>query len=176
MAELVSLKLSDPRFEEIFARVKKSYPNACILFIKEIVNPELERRFLERKEMILAQRGQVQERLLFHGTKEQNINLIAAGGFQAGKNKVSAYGMGTYFAKHANYSINYAQPGKDEVSYMFLCRVAIGACAIGYPNQELDTNIIDNTVDSSRNPTIFVTPYDSGALPKFIIGFYRNAK
>lgn len=175
-ASLTSVKMSDARFDQISDRIYKSYPNACIIFIKEIINPVLEENFLQRKEAILKSRGYVDEKLLFHGTKEQNIMNIASNGFDVNKNRVSAYGKGTYFARDASYSISYTDVDRTtDLSYMFLCRVLLGSLGHAGSNNEINTNIYDNSVDCLSNPSIVVTPYNSGALPNYIIAFYKNA-
>ena len=34
----------------------------------------------------------------------------------------------------------------------------------------------DNSVDNILNPTMYITPYDYGGIPKYIIAFYKHAQ
>ena len=100
--------MSDKRYDEISTHVRKSYPDACILFIDELHNP-----FLEDEQAKLDGK---EKSLLFHGTSEKNIDSICRNGFRCER---SAYGKGTYFSEFASYSTQ--KP--DEIVYMFLCQV-----------------------------------------------------
>ena len=143
------LYMSDKRYDEISARVRKSYPNACILFIDELHNP-----FLEDEQDKFNGKEKKQ---LFHGTPEGNINSICRNGFRCELNVRSAYGKGTYFSEFASYSINYAT-SKDDIVYMFLCDV-----------------IVDSQHTRTVGNGIYVVNHDYGGIPKFLIAFYPKA-
>lgn len=169
--------VSDKRYAHIEERIHTSYPDSCVLWIEEIINPGLEEKYQKQKLEIENKRGQpCLELELFHGTNEQALNRIVYNGFDPRANKISAYGKGTYFAKYASYSKNYANPAKDEVSFMLICSVLVGNCCKGTLNMNIDTNTYDNSVDDIKNSTIYVTPYSAGAIPRFVVAFYRNAK
>lgn len=174
----VNLPMSDKRYDQISARVRQSYPNSCILWIDEIQNAVLENEHDKLFEEISQKRPThtVNKLELFHGTAETNIAPIIQDGFQVKYNKVGAYGKGTYFSTVANYSINYAKDGKDRICYMFLCSVITGIPGSYASMQEVNTTQHDNAVNSHINPTIYVTPYDYGGIPKYIIAFYKHAK
>jgi hypothetical protein len=61
--------MSDKRFDEICNLVRESYKNSCILFIDEVENPDLYSRYLEYKSTVEANRGAVDEKLLFHNAR-----------------------------------------------------------------------------------------------------------
>jgi len=168
--------ISNPLFEEISQKIKKSYPNSCILFIDEVKNTELENSYELQKNIIIEERGSVIEELLFHGTRADLINKIATEGFDPTKNISSAYGHGTYFAKNAKYSISYMK-SKDEIgiSYMFLAKVIIGKKELGANGKRLKSSEYDILVNKLEDPTIFVTPHRYGAYPKYIIAFHKEA-
>ena len=166
----VYVEMSDPVYDEISKRVRQSFPNSCICWIEEVQNPELQKSYDELKLKI------GNEKLLFHGTSEEAINSIAAGGFNPEFNKASAYGKGTYFAEKASYSFSYMKQGRDGVAYMFLCTVLTGRMCRGSNQLVINTENYDSAVDNLDNPTIFVSPHAAAAYPKYIISFHKNAK
>ena len=169
--------MSDKRFDKICGMIRESYPNACILYIDEVINETLENKFKTRSTIIELTRGKVDTLQLFHGTSSAFIEAIATDGFDPTKNKVASYGYGTYFAKNADYSKNYMRSG-DEVTYMFLADVLIGKLDT-CKRRNNGTNPVyewDNNVNSITSPTIYTTPYADGAYPRYIIAFHKNAK
>lgn len=178
MATFKEVSTSSKLYDEISFKIRESYPNACILYIDEVINPELYDAYMTKKHELITLRGDlsVTEKLLFHGTSYKNINSIATTGFLTGKNKISVYGRGSYFSMMASYSKDYSVSYTDDISYMFLCDVIIGKCGIYRNLGVINTDIHDNSINSAHNPTIYVTPYDPGAYPKYLIAYHKNAK
>jgi len=166
--------MSDPKFDIIVNRIIESYPNACVLYIDEIVNPELQKAYESRKESIRASRGHVSEVSFFHGTHEKFISTISSNGFDPTLNKRAAFGYGVYFAKNAKYSSDYMLVNApDNHAFMFVCDVLVGNTATG--GRKDDPNI-DNNVDNKRDPSIITTVYPDGAYPRYVVAFYKNAR
>merc|ERR1711963_951398 len=69
------------------------------------------------------------ERYLFHGTRNENINKIAAEGFDMRVPTANGarFGKGIYFALNASYSIRFAKQCK----MMFIARVLCGTSTLG---------------------------------------------
>lgn len=176
--EFRGVSLSSKTYDDITKLIRLSYPNACVLYMDEIVNDTLLSKYQQRKQNIEQIRGKenVRELMLFHGTKVNCINNIATNGFMKLFNKVSAYGKGTYFSTQASYSSHYTDKDDTDVSYMFVCDVMIGKCTIVNGPHEIDTKVYDNSINFINAPTIYVTPYDDGAYPKYLVAFYKNAK
>ena len=169
--------LSSDKYDELCKLIRKSYPNACVLYIDEVLNDELYENYILRKTILGQLRGPIIKELqLFHGTSHTNIQNIATNGFLKEYNKTSAYGRGTYFSTKASYSYNYSNIDPSDVSYMFVCDVLIGNCNAVYGAYEIDTSKYDNSVDNLNNPTIYVTPYNDGCYPRYLIAFHKNAK
>jgi hypothetical protein len=148
--------MSDHRYSKIEELVLKSYPNACLLYIDEVVNLHLYEKFLARKERIKATEVQ-----MFHGTHEKNIDPIIKNGFDPSLNVRKAFGPGVYFADHASYSSAYMTSSKPgEPTFMFLADVLVGK--IG--------------VDNHKGPNMLTTVHEDGAFPRYIIAFHKNAK
>jgi hypothetical protein len=128
----VPIFTDDPKFDKIASRIYESYKNACILYIDEIVNPDLEAKFRARHREILNSRGDVTEKQYFHGTKESLVDIIAQNGFDPSYSRRASYGYGVYFAKNASYSRDFmfaSERGKP--TYMFLSDVLVGKVMIG---------------------------------------------
>lgn len=177
MIKRTPIYVSSDIFSELEKGILKSYPNACVLWMEQIDNPTLEENYAKQRAEIEEKRGQsCSELLLYHGTSELAVNNIIQNGFRPSMNARSAYGKGTYFAKNASYSRDYAPPTSDQISFMLLCSVLVGNVSVYSHNQIVQTKQHDNSVDHIQNPTIYVTPYQYGAIPRYLIAFYRNAK
>lgn len=178
MATLVPVSTSDKIYDTISARVRQSYPNSCIVWIDKIENPVLEQAYMDRHAALCEKRGkhEVSEALLFHGTDEAAAHSIANNGYDVTYSKVAAYGKGTYFATTASYSLGYTKNNTNGLCFMLFNKVLIGSKTRCGSNQSIDTNHHDNSVDNIAQPSIVVCPYNDGALPTYIIAFYRNAK
>jgi hypothetical protein len=171
------VSLSSPVYDQITTRVRESYKNACILYVDEVINDDLYSKYIIKKEELETLRGNdnIKELQLFHGTKHDLINVIAAQGFQKKYNRTSAYGIGTYFSPNASMSCYYTNNDDTEVSYMFLCDVLIGICTQVSNQTEINTILYDNSVNALVNPTIYVSPYDQGIYPRYLIAFHKNS-
>jgi hypothetical protein len=169
------LSLGDSVYEDIEKRVMRSYPNACICYIEKVVHPSLEEAFIRRYAEIEGRTGKVEIKQLFHGSTEEGVYNIANIGFQKKYNTTSAFGKGSYFAKNAKYSFKYMRTGSKGVSFMILADVLVGKTMKGTKNLNAPPGI-DTMVDYEKNPSIYVTPHDDGAYPRYIIAFHKNAK
>lgn len=170
------ISISEPFYTKIESAIQQSYPNSCILYIDELQNQPLKEKYDKKKLELESKRGaeNISELLLFHGTKAENINSIAENGFLTRLNQRAAFGNGIYFSTLANYSKDYTDSDTDEISYMFMCNVLIGKCHTCHG--QIDTNLYDNSVNTIKNPTIYVSPYDDGCFPRYLIAFYKNTK
>ena len=167
----------DKRFDEIYDKILISYPNSCVLYINEVINETLENSFMRRFGSISSITPNAKILQLFHGTKNNFIDVIAENGFDPTLNRNAAFGYGVYFAKEANYSKDYMKSAED-ITYMFLADVIVGRLTRGAQRIHGLNPVYnwDNNVDIPTNPTIYTTPYPDGAYPRYIIAFHKNAK
>ena len=49
MATFKEVSLSSKLYDEIALKIRNSYPNACILYIDEVINPELYDAYMTKK-------------------------------------------------------------------------------------------------------------------------------
>ena len=145
--------MSDTRYTDIESLIRKSYPEACILYIDEIINPCLEARFQKRRTTMKGVKS------MFHGTKESTINQIITNGFDPLFNVRAVHGPGVYFAENAMYSSAYmfsSKPG--DPTFMFLADVLVG----------------ETGKDNYHGPEIMTTVHADGAFPRFLIAFHKG--
>lgn len=166
--------LYDPIYDEISNKIRETYKNVCVLWVDKINNEKLTNKYEMRKKEIKEKRGDVKELKLFHGTSEKCAESIIINGFDVSKNIKSAYGKGTYFSTSASMSQTYSKSSNDKCSFIFLSKVLIGNCCDGNTDRKINTNIYDNFVNNSISPSIYVTPYNDGALPLYLISFYKG--
>jgi hypothetical protein len=169
------VNMNDKLYDEILLKLRRSYQNSCVLWIEKMENADLEHKYEQQKSDLLQKRGVdgVKEVEMYHGTTEEIARIIAKDGFNPDMNKKSMYGKGTYFARNASYSKNYAPPSShNEVSFMLLCSVIVGNIGFFGRDAVIDTTKFDNSMDPSGG--IIVTPYRYGAIPRYLVAFYRN--
>lgn len=171
-----TLGLSEKKYDEICDKVYADYPNACVLWVEEINNQYLTDKYEKFKVELKEKRGEVIEKQLFHGTKEKFVNSIIQNGFLISENKICAYGRGTYLSPLCKISLGYVDIGRSEVSYIFLCDVALGVPCCAGSGAFIDTENYDYSINTRTKPTIYSIPYDDAINPRYVIAFHKNAK
>jgi len=164
------IELGEPIYDEISKKIRQSYPNACICWIECNDNPILKEKYDQRK----ASRKITNEQELFHGTDIHSIDNICEVGFDPTLNRTSAYGKGTYFAKHASYSKDYMKETKDGLKFMILSDVIVGSPCLGSASLNINKGLYDSAVNSLTDPSIVVIPHIDAAYPKYIMSFHTG--
>ncbi|KAM6909003.1 protein mono-ADP-ribosyltransferase PARP15-like [Xenentodon cancila] len=161
--------------------------NKTVVKIERLQNVHLRHVYeMQKKHMSEKNRqeGGAGERLLYHGTSQNNYNSIKTKGFNrsfSGKN-ATVYGLGTYFAVDAGYSAHptYSKPADDGTQAMFVARVLTGLYTQGHSsmnvplprNNQQPHDRYDSLVDKMDNPRMFVVFHDDQAYPDYFITFY----
>ena len=91
----------------------------------------------------------------------------------------TVYGMGTYFARDADYSARstYSPTDTQGHKHMYLCKILVGDFTVGNrnmiapPNKPGSQDVYDCTVDNAQDPSIFVIYHDTQAYPEYHITF-----
>lgn len=174
--------MADRRFDEVVEALRESYPDSCVLWVDEVVSPDLRAAYEARVAAMRPAGGVeaaapvVHRKRLFHGTRRSCVDPIVRGGFDSSANVRSAYGRGTYLACAARTSMAYAPPDDDEVSFMFVCEAAVrpGACVLGRAGAAIDQLQHDAAVDSLERPSIYVLPRNDAVLPLFVVAFHSE--
>ena len=121
----------------------------------------------------------IDERRLFHGTQLQYLDPILKQGFDwriSGSSTGTMYGKGSYFARDSSYSTRYAHGS----NCMLVVKVLVGRFTNGStqltrppPISASDPHgdLYDTCVDSTSDPSIFVTFEREQAYPEYLIEF-----
>ncbi|TKS92985.1 Poly [ADP-ribose] polymerase 15 [Collichthys lucidus] len=183
--KVVALQTTSQEYRTVKEAFKRT-STKTVMKIERLQNVHL-RRAYEVQEKKLSdknkQEGGAGEKLLYHGTTEDNCDSIMKTGFDrrfAGQN-ATAYGLGTYFAVNASYSANptYSKPAADGTQLMFVARVLTGLYTQGTsdmkvppPRTDLQSDDrYDSVVDKMDNPNMYVVFHDNQAYPDYLITF-----
>ena len=90
-----------------------------------------------------------------------------------------AFGRGVYFARDAQYSVQYALGGGDGGRHMYLAKVLVGQYFVGDPtmfvpppkNPSKPEILYDSVVNNQSSPSIFVVFFDYQCYPEYLITF-----
>ncbi|XP_029931673.1 protein mono-ADP-ribosyltransferase PARP15-like [Myripristis murdjan] len=183
--KIVKLQSSSVEYKRVKEAFKRTVPKTVIK-IERLQNIHLRRGYeVEHKKISdkNKQRRDAGEKLLYHGTTEENCQSIIKTGFNrsfAGQN-ATVYGVGTYFAVNASYSADptYSKPATDGTQLMFVARVLTGLYALGESEMRVPPprdpqhphDRFDSVVDNVQKPSMFVVFHDNQAYPDYLITF-----
>ncbi|KAM9293647.1 protein mono-ADP-ribosyltransferase PARP12-like isoform 2-T2 [Morus bassanus] len=171
------------KIKQLFLQTMRSYE---VLRIRRIQNPSLWKVFQWQKEQMKRENGgkEVNEKLLFHGTKASFVEAICIHNFDwriCGSNGTN-YGKGSYFARDASYSHAYCQ-AVVKPNIMFVARVLVGNYVKGNtayvrpPTKSADgLRFYDSCVDDESNPSIFVVFEKYQIYPEYLIEYREEEK
>ncbi|TKS92984.1 Poly [ADP-ribose] polymerase 15 [Collichthys lucidus] len=183
--KVVALQPSSPEYRTVKEAFKRTV-SKTVMKIERLQNVHLRRAYEVQKKNLSdknKQEGGAGEKLLYHGTTEDNCDSIMKTGFDrrfAGQN-ATAYGLGTYFAVKASYSASptYSKPAYDGTQLMFVARVLTGLYTQGHsgmkvppPRNALQSDDrYDSVVNRWDNPSMYVVFHDNQAYPDYLITF-----
>ncbi|XP_065491730.1 zinc finger CCCH-type antiviral protein 1-like [Caloenas nicobarica] len=171
------------KITQLFQQTMGSY---SVVKIQRIQNPSLWKVFQWQKEQMKRENGgkEVDEKLLFHGTKSSLTDAICFHNFDwriCGTNGTN-YGRGSYFARDASYSHSYCQPGL-KTNIMFVARVLVGdyvkgnATYVRPPAKSSNgLRFYDSCVDNEFNPSIFVVFEKYQIYPEYLLEYKEEQK
>jgi hypothetical protein len=119
---IVELDKNMDVFDDMMKLFLKNKPYRCnsIVRIERNINPDLERKFLAKSINLDTQ-------YLFHGSRNENYDLILKYGFDIEKSKNGLMGYGIYVAVTASMSSGYTHDIDTEIGKlqnMLICRTA----------------------------------------------------
>jgi len=185
--QFVSLSPGTREFEEIAARFHETLPQATLVRIDRVQNGPLYESFLLQVETLKKQMGANWDegrmrRILFHGTNavEAIVNSVDGHGFLpllAGTS-TGAIWDGTYFARDARYSNDYARTLASGDKQMMLVDVLVGLSTQGAQGMKVCPFPPDQSyarynslVNSVQDPSIFVVQHSNQAYPSYLIAY-----
>jgi hypothetical protein len=108
---------------------KKSVPNVTFTRIQMVKNKYLWEKYAREKIRIVKEKGHCEENFLFHGTRQNNPEIVYTTGFDISfSSDGGSYGRGIYFARRALYSASGYAYLVGKKNYMFLAKVLTGMC------------------------------------------------
>ncbi|XP_071315572.1 protein mono-ADP-ribosyltransferase PARP14 isoform X2 [Trachinotus anak] len=182
--KVVALQSSSAEYRRVKEAFKRTVAKT-VMKIERLQNIHLRRAYEVQKKRISDKNLQndAGEKLLYHGTTQDNCDSIMKTGFNrsfAGQN-ATAFGHGTYFALKASYSAQptYSKPAADGSQLMFVARVLTGAYTQGQSDMKVPPPInpqqphdrYDSVVDNINTPSMYVVFHDSQAYPDYLITF-----
>ncbi|KAM9392684.1 protein mono-ADP-ribosyltransferase PARP14-like isoform 2-T2 [Pholidichthys leucotaenia] len=182
LVKLCPLKQGSQEYDDVKTEVTKNGLALNIIKIERVQNPTLWQNYnLMKKQLEVKNKHTNNERLLFHGTSSNSIDLINTKGFNrsyAGTHG-AAYGKGSYFAVDPGYSARgYAKPDHNGHKRMYQARVLVGDVTQGQggmitpPAKTSNTaDLYDSVTDNTGKPTMFVVFNDIQAYPEYLITF-----
>ena len=108
---MAPLPFESEEFQQIAERLYSTMPNIDIKRIDRIQNRVLWKKYIDKsKEMCQFGDGVLNEQLLFHGSRNNDPELIYKGdaGFDIRLSNTGMWGKGNYFVVNASYSNGYA--------------------------------------------------------------------
>jgi poly [ADP-ribose] polymerase 7/11/12/13 len=186
---LVSLSQGTSEFGEIENRFRQTLPQATLVQIDRVQNGPLFASFLAQTENLKKQMGANWDegrmrQMLFHGTNavEAIVNSVDGHGFLpllAGTSTGAIWGKGTYFARDARYSDDYARTLPSGHKQMILVDVLVGLSTQGAADMNVCPLLpgqsdarYNSLVDREQDPSIFVVQHSNQAYPSYLITYH----
>ena len=127
-------------WNKVESHFKTTLPSVAVLQITRLQNKWLWERYAQHKRRLeYKNSGNVNERELFHGTRNNDPRVIYEGedGFDMRYSAQGMWGLANYFAVNASYSHAYAYAKSDGSRQMFLVKVLTGDSHSSTPNRNL---------------------------------------
>jgi len=187
--QLVSLSPETREFGEIAARFRKTLQQATLVRIDRVQNGPLYESFLLQVETLKKQMGANWDegrmrQMLFHGTNavEAIVNSVDGHGFLpmlAGTSTGAIWGDGTYFARDARYSDDYARTLPSGDKQMMLVDVLVGLSTQGAQGMKVCPFLpgqsyarYNSLVNRVQDPSIFVVQHIYQAYPSYLVTYH----
>ncbi|KAK2901584.1 protein mono-ADP-ribosyltransferase PARP14-like isoform X1 [Channa argus] len=184
LVKLFPVASGSREYQDVEKEVKKNGLGIQIISIERVQNQTLWQNYqIKKKELEKKNNHTNNERLLFHGTGPNAIDLINDKGFNrsyAGGAHGAAFGKGSYFAVDPAYSAQgYSKPDINGHKRMYLARVLVGDFTNGsggiitppQKNTGKAADLFDSVVDNTARPSMFIIFNDIQAYPEYLITF-----
>jgi hypothetical protein len=126
---LDAVKRGSDEWNKQVTKIQKTLPGATIVKLERIQNTWLwERYSFAKKRMLKTNKGLVNEKHLFHGTRDTPPEKVfrSEKGVDFRFSREGLWGTGSYFAVNAAYSDSYAYSTPGGGKQMFICKVLTG--------------------------------------------------
>ena len=189
--ELKVVAQSTPEWDKVVSLVHLTLARAQLVLVERIQNQWLWDRYTFAKQrMVEKNGGEVNEKELFHGTRETLPEKIyrSEQGFDFRYSAMGSWGSGTYFAVNASYSHNYAfkkTEGGQVVYQMLLAHVLTGMSYSCPPNPTLrrppvrqsgpfEDQLYDSVQGNTGSSDVYVVYDHEKAYPAYVLTYKYN--
>ena len=186
--ELKAVAQSTPEWDKVVSLVHLTLGKAQVVHVERIQNQWLWDRYMFAKQrMVEKNGGEVNEKELFHGTRDTLPEKIyrSEQGFDFRYSAMGSWGSGTYFAVNASYSHNYAfkkREGGKVVFQMLLAYVLTGMSYCSPPDPSLrrppvrqsgpfEDQLYDSVQGNTGNTDVYVVYDHEKAYPAYILTY-----
>ena len=187
--ELKAVNQNTQEWTNIVGMMHKTLPTAQVRQIRRVQNRQLwEKYALEKDHMTRRNSGVVNEKLLFHGTRKNDPNLVALSlrgiDFRLSRRDHQLlWGTGAYFAVNSSYSDRYCYENRAiHTREMIIAKVLTGhSCLLRQPDPRLTrppplfrgSNLLYDTVCGHNGGSDIYVVYDQDrAYPAYIISYH----
>lgn len=174
-AKILPMNKEYDTVEQIFQK-SIGKENFCISSVFKIENPDMTNLFDKRVAFITQLRNKSPEIInVFHGTTLDAAKNIIETGFNTSYSSIAAYGKGTYASPYVTTAMVYCKDVycDKKFSMIFLCRFIKGVFGYAQNGGMIDTTKYDYSGNKSN---IYVTPYNEGIIPDYLICYCSWAK
>lgn len=165
--ELPSYNADYAEIHTLFIRPFRN--TASVSQIQKIQNQFLMSRYILKMEEYKAKKIPFTEKLLFHGTKLENVASICLDNFDWRKVRKSKFGHGVSFSPKSTYALHYCTRNRRENKVMLVAKVLIGRSCSGESGMTLPGNLCDTTTNEDKS--VIVKYNDDEFYPAFLIHF-----
>ncbi|XP_053181167.1 protein mono-ADP-ribosyltransferase PARP14-like [Scomber japonicus] len=182
LLKLFPVTAGSKEYNDVQTELTKTGLSANIISIERVQNETLWQSYqLMKKQLEVKNNHKNNEKMLFHGTASNSIDLINKRGFNrsyAGAHG-AMYGNGSYFAVDPVYSAQgYSKADASGHKRMYLARVLVGDFVQGRSGMITppsrgsgNADLYDSVTDNPARPSMFVTFNDIQAYPEYLITF-----
>ncbi|XP_008195751.2 protein mono-ADP-ribosyltransferase PARP11 [Tribolium castaneum] len=170
-----TIQHTDPAFKKI-----KDLIDIKSLMIEDLIevnNPVLDIAYEMKKCEKKHTFGNVNEALLFHGTRRENVESICTYNFDwrlFGSNRGHKFGKGVNFSPSAKYASNYSDPHSYH-KIMIVAKVLIGNVCQGDQDMSLPPPGYD-TSQKDQRASVIVKYEDNEFYPYYILHYHLREK
>lgn len=188
--ELFNVKKGTSEWTDVLTLMKQTIPRVNVVAIQRVQNLKLWDKYaLEKKHMSERNNGAVNEKYLFHGTRDTHphelITAVKGIDFRYSRRDYQLlWGIGVYFAVNASYSNNYCYVDQNlKVKQLLLVKVLTGkSCSYGSqtdpsltrpPCLSQASHKLYDTVNGYTNGSYVYVVYDHDrAYPAYLISYH----
>ncbi|RZC41785.1 PARP domain containing protein [Asbolus verrucosus] len=163
---LVTVEEGSDEYDVVENLFDETSRGLTITQVKRVENPYLLGQYLMKKEKMARKRLFVDERLLFHGTRESNVDGICRFNFDWRRNGQSTghkFGQGVSFTPEVSYARHYTS-GEN---VFFLVKVLVANSTIGNASSIIPPPDYDTT--ENVYGTVIVKYEDDDFYPQYLI-------